>query len=142
MIARIDILDNIESNQHKYTEKIIRSAKEKILFSKIVSLYVKYLLKALLDGHRWNIHRFGTFTLESEEVVPNRLRFTPQYYPDDKLRRNKRMLNTKTLGKVFFVQVNSSTMDKYKAKYRPAKWFRKELSRKLFETGKIKNDDQ
>lgn len=137
MIGRTEIIDNIEKNQSKFTFKVIKNKQDRIIFSKVISLYFKYMYLALLNGHKWWMWRFGTFTIESEDMPIHKLRTTPRYYKGDILLRNKLMMNPKALGKRFFLNSNIPCAKKYKCRFASAKWFRDELRKRLFENGKI-----
>jgi hypothetical protein len=137
MIGRKEIIDNIERNQKKFTFKVIKNNHDKIVFSKVISLYMKYMYLALLDGHKWWMWRFGTFTIESKEMPLQELSRTPSYYKGDKLLRNERIMNPKTIGIKYFLNSKIPIVEKYSCRFASANWFRTELSRRLFKDGKI-----
>lgn len=92
---------------------------------------------ALLDGHKWWMWRFGTFTIESENITPEELKPTPRYYKGNILLRNKLMMNPKTIGVRYHLKHSIPVVKKYKCRFRSAQWFRRELRVRLFKNGKI-----
>lgn len=137
MIGREEILDNIESYQNNKITKVIKNKQERIVFSKAISLYLKYMFEALLNGHSWRIHRFGIFKIISKKIDGEKLRFTPKFYKDNEIRRNTRVMNPKTIGLVFSLSLESEFLKNDKCRFKSASWFRRAMNKKLLETGKI-----
>lgn len=137
MIGRKEIIENIANNQIVFTFDVIKTKQDRIVFSKVVSQYCKYMYLALLDGHKWWMWRFGTFTIEQEDMPVHLLKTTPKYYKGDILLRNKHMMNPNALGKKFFLNAQIPCAIKFKCRFASAQWFRRELRERLFKTGKI-----
>lgn len=137
MIGRNEIIDNIEANQVKFKFNVIKTKQDKVIFSRVVSQYCKYMYLSLLDGHKWWMWRFGTFTIESRKKPLHRLKPTPKYYKGDILLRNKRVMNPKTIEIDYYLKANIPCAEKYNCRFASAQWFRRELSKRLFKHGKI-----
>ena len=137
MIGKKEIIDNIENYQNNKITKVIKHREEKKVFSTVIYLYIKYMLEALLNGHRWRIHRFGTFEIIKENIEGDKLKFTPKFYKDNEVRRNTRVMNPKIIGLVFSLKLESEFLDNNKCRFKSADCFRKAMNRKLVETGKI-----
>lgn len=140
MINRKDIIENLAERQGVYQVPILVTASQKRMYSRVISLYLKFMFDSILQGYKWHISRMGNFELITVPTDQNRLKPFVNYYRDGKIRRNKRVFNPKMAGETVKLHVESEFLEQEKCRFRPPKLFRDRLTKRLFEEGNYLKD--
>ena len=124
VINRTDIVENIISRQDALATPIITSKYDEKLFRVIVSMYIEFMIAAVLRGIHWELPKnFGTIKIveksyDSENVIPFRK-------PGSK--ETGRVYNRLRPGFVYQMVIESNLMDKMKCKFKATRKIRDKM---------------
>ena len=80
MINRLDIINSIWKQQSRYHIPLIVGNYERRMFSKVMTLYFKYMYDALLQGFSWHIYGFADIKISMKQRDHTKMKPVPQYY--------------------------------------------------------------
>ena len=102
MIGKQEVVEKIAKHQHYYKENIIVSDRDKRKMSVVLNDYFVLLRQALIKGHKWKISRFGTFSIECNEITGGHQRRPISYhYRGETPRLNNRLFNKNNIDTRF-----------------------------------------
>lgn len=141
MIGKQEIIEKIAKHQHYYKEDVIVSGRDKRKMSAVLNDYFVLLREALIKGHKWNISRFGTFSIEQDEITGSHQRKPiNHHYRGEIPRLNKVLFNKNNIDTIYHIVIESDFMKKYKCRFRASQTTRLSLNKQLLKHGRLDYD--
>lgn len=132
-INRTDIIENIMFHDYARRKHFIKSEYDIKIVRKIISLYLHFMVEALFRGKNWMLPaKLGRISIKKNTYKDvNRIPFF-QKHLKNKDAKNKRVMNPKTPGVVYKIEMISAFMERHKCRFRPSKKIRDRLFNELY----------